>query len=67
MTRSELMLPGEVADAFHVSGKTVARWAKEGKLRHVRTLGGHRRYVRAHVEALVAEHAGSAQALEAAS
>ena len=34
----------EVADILHVSPKTVTRWAREGKLPHSRTLGGHRRY-----------------------
>ena len=34
----------EVADLLHVSPKTVSRWAKEGKLPFLRTLGGHRRY-----------------------
>jgi excisionase family DNA binding protein len=36
--------PAEVADILHVSPKTVARWAKEGKLPFLKTLGGHRRY-----------------------
>lgn len=35
---------GEVAQLFEVSPATVARWAREGKLPHVSTLGGHRRY-----------------------
>jgi excisionase family DNA binding protein len=34
----------EVADILHVSPKTISRWAKEGKLPFLRTLGGHRRY-----------------------
>lgn len=34
----------EVADLLHVSPKTVSRWAQEGKLPFLRTLGGHRRY-----------------------
>lgn len=29
---------------FRVDPKTVTRWAKAGKLRSVRTLGGHRRF-----------------------
>jgi excisionase family DNA binding protein len=32
------------AEILHVSPKTISRWAKEGKLPFVRTLGGHRRY-----------------------
>jgi excisionase family DNA binding protein len=35
---------GEAARVLRVSPKTVARWAKEGKLPHLVTLGGHRRF-----------------------
>jgi excisionase family DNA binding protein len=35
---------GEVAKILRVSPKTVARWAKEGRLPHLVTLGGHRRF-----------------------
>lgn len=52
---SDLMLPSEVAALFRVDPKTVTRWAKAGKLACVRTLGGHRRYWRAEVDALVAD------------
>lgn len=38
------MSPGEVAKLFDVDPKTVTRWARAGKLRCIRTLGGHRRY-----------------------
>ena len=34
----------QVADILHVSPKTIARWAKDGRLPFQRTLGGHRRY-----------------------
>jgi excisionase family DNA binding protein len=34
----------DVAELLGVSPKTIARWAKEGKLPFLRTLGGHRRY-----------------------
>ena len=34
----------QVAELLSVSPKTVARWAKLGKLPCQRTLGGHRRY-----------------------
>ncbi len=43
----------EVADLLHVSPKTVARWAKEGKLPFMKTLGGHRRYPEAEIRELV--------------
>jgi excisionase family DNA binding protein len=32
----------------------VTRWAKAGKLTSIRTLGGHRRYRKAEVDALLA-------------
>ena len=34
----------EVARLLRVSPKTVSRWATEGKLPHLVTLGGHRRF-----------------------
>ena len=39
-----LLTPAEVAVLFGVNPKTVTRWARTGKLRAIRTLGGHRRY-----------------------
>jgi excisionase family DNA binding protein len=45
----------EVAALLHVSPKTVARWAKEGKLPFMRTLGGHRRYPEAKIRELLVE------------
>jgi excisionase family DNA binding protein len=42
----------EVADLLHVSPKTVSRWAKEGKLPFLKTLGGHRRYPAAEIHQL---------------
>lgn len=34
----------EAAKILRVSPKTISRWAKQGKLPHVVTLGGHRRF-----------------------
>ena len=34
----------QAAALLQVSPKTVSRWAKEGKLPFLKTLGGHRRY-----------------------
>ena len=45
----------EVADILHVSPKTVSRWAKEGKLPFLKTLGGHRRYPEAEIRDLATE------------
>jgi excisionase family DNA binding protein len=39
-----LLTRTEVAEIFQVSPSTVTRWAEEGKLPSVKTLGGHRRY-----------------------
>jgi len=50
---SDLMTPGEVAQLFRVDPKTVTRWAQNGRLTSVRTLGGHRRYSRREVNALL--------------
>ena len=47
--------PAEVADLLHVSPKTVSRWAKDGKLPFLKTLGGHRRYPAAEIRQLVEE------------
>ena len=44
----------QAAARLHVSAKTVARWASQGRLEHRRTLGGHRRYDPALIDALVA-------------
>jgi excisionase family DNA binding protein len=45
----------EVADILHVSPKTVSRWAKEGKLPFLKTLGGHRRYPATEIRQLADE------------
>ena len=48
-----LLTPAEVAAVFHVDPKTVARWAKGGKLSYIRTVGGHRRFKVSEVKALL--------------
>lgn len=50
----KLLTPSEVAAIFRVDPKTVTRWAKVGKLSAIRTLGGHRRFRAAEVQALLA-------------
>ena len=47
--------PAEVADLLSVSPKTVSRWAKDGKLPFLKTLGGHRRYPAAEIRQLAEE------------
>lgn len=49
----------EVAKILHVSAKTVARWAKQDKLPHVRTLGGHRRFPAGAIRDLAQKLGGS--------
>ena len=53
-TNSSYVRAQGAADIFHVSSKTISRWAKEGKLPHVKTLGGHRRYDVAQLRELAA-------------
>ena len=57
--REELAMPrpvylrtSEVARLLHVSPKTVSRWAKEGRLPYLATLGGHRRFPLTEIEKL---------------
>lgn len=50
-----LLSPAEVAQLFRVDPKTVARWAKAGKLQSIRTLGGHRRFKESEVRALLGD------------
>ncbi len=49
----ELMTGAEVAAALRVNRNVPRHWANRGKIRSVRTLGGHRRYFRADVEAIL--------------
>ena len=51
-TSPSYLRAAEVADILHVSPKTVSRWAKEGKLPFLKTLGGHRRYPEAEIRKL---------------
>jgi len=53
----EYLTPGDVARMLHVSPKTVVRWTTAGHLSCIVTLGGHRRFQRADVEALAARMA----------
>ena len=57
-TERDYLRVSEVAELFHVSPKTIVRWAQDGKLPHIVTLGGHRRFPRASVEDMAARLTG---------
>ncbi len=46
----EYVTPGQAARMLHVSPKTVNRWAQEGRIPCLVTLGGHRRFRRLDIE-----------------
>jgi excisionase family DNA binding protein len=48
-----LLTPAEVTTIFDLDAKTITRWAKNGRITTVRTLGGHRRYREAEVQAIL--------------
>jgi excisionase family DNA binding protein len=49
----DLLTPREVAAVFGVGTTTIARWARAGRLEALLTPGGHRRYSRSAVRALL--------------
>ena len=40
----KLVSIGKISKLFGVSGETIRRWSELGKIKCVKTLGGHRRY-----------------------
>lgn len=44
MDPGRLLLPWEVAQVYRVDPKTVTRWAMDGKMASIKTIGGHRRF-----------------------
>ena len=48
-----LLTPGDVAEIYRVTSKTVSHWADAGRLPSVRTPGGHHRFREADVQALL--------------
>ena len=48
-----LLRQSEVTQKYRLSKTTLHRWLKDGKLTDLRTIGGHRRYDSAEVEALL--------------
>lgn len=51
-TQSDLLTTAEAAERLGVHPKTVAIWAREGRLRAYLTPGGHRRFRPEDVDAL---------------
>ncbi len=62
----EYLTPGQVARMLHVSPKTVDRWADQGRIGCIVTLGGHRRFARSDVEEVVAAMTSRASAARGA-
>lgn len=50
-----LLAPGQVAKIFFVDPRTVTRWAKAGKLKSVKTLGGQVRFKWSDIRAAIEE------------
>jgi excisionase family DNA binding protein len=53
--RDTLLTPAEVARILGVHQRTVTAWANQGKLPALRTLGGHRRFRRSHLNDAIAK------------
>lgn len=53
MDPNEMLTPRQVAKEFGVIAKTVSRWGLSGKLPSIRTAGGHHRFRRSDVQALL--------------
>jgi len=56
----KLLTPAEACAVLRVHPRTVTRWANAGKLAHVRTAGGHRRFREEEVLALLLGREGGA-------
>lgn len=52
---SDLLSTNEAAELLSVGASTVKRWADEGRLQCVKTAGGHRRFPRAAVVAMLSD------------
>lgn len=61
-SHSEYLTPSQVATMLHVSPKTVSRWASQGFLPCLVTLGGHRRFRLEDVESVLRHMAGEPEA-----
>ena len=49
------LTPSQAARILHVSPKTVDRWADQGRIPCVVTLGGHRRFLREDILAVASQ------------
>lgn len=61
MPRDRFLRTSEVALMLQVSPKTVSRWAKEGRLSYMATLGGHRRFPQSEIRRLTEDLNRSAE------
>ena len=61
----QYLTPSQVARMLHVSPKTVSRWANQGFLPCLVTLGGHRRFLREDVDDVLRHMAGEQEAAPA--
>jgi excisionase family DNA binding protein len=52
---TDILTPREAAEMLGVTTNTLARWVRSGGLSSLTTPGGHRRYQRADVRALLDE------------
>lgn len=59
----EYVTPGEAARHLFVSPKTINRWANDGRLPCIVTLGGHRRFRREDVAEAVRQMSARGAAL----
>lgn len=48
-----MLTASEVAELFRVDPRTVTRWALSGRLKSIRTPGGHRRFSEHYVRSLL--------------
>jgi len=64
---TELLRTRDVARAFQVSERTIAEWARRGRIPSVRTPGGHRLYPAERIRAILRASEVDAQRSEGAS
>ena len=63
---TELLRTRDVARAFQVSERTIAEWARRGRIPSVRTPGGHRLYPAERIRAILRASEAEAQPAEGA-